>query len=179
MHAAASGPVLQLLAASDDNGILQSCCEYWRYDITRFKSKQLTRGQTLSQCAFWLLSWVGATHHRLCCQVSASPWRAGALQWPGRTCQPGGHCQRAGAAAAARAERLGGGICGAVPAGAAGCRATCRHSACYSSVAHCDRRCAHMHSGSCLDERCTGNAHVKRLRIASQTRCAARALEQQ
>jgi hypothetical protein len=30
VHAAASGPVLQLLATSDDNGILQSCCEYWR-----------------------------------------------------------------------------------------------------------------------------------------------------
>lgn len=32
VHAAASGPVLQLLSASDDNGILQSCCEYWRYE---------------------------------------------------------------------------------------------------------------------------------------------------
>lgn len=30
VHAAASGTVLQLLAHSDDNGVLQSCCEYWR-----------------------------------------------------------------------------------------------------------------------------------------------------
>lgn len=30
MHAAASGPTLQLLAKSDDAGILQSACVYWR-----------------------------------------------------------------------------------------------------------------------------------------------------
>lgn len=30
VHAVASAPTLALLAASDDNGILQSACEYWR-----------------------------------------------------------------------------------------------------------------------------------------------------
>ncbi len=30
LHAAASGPVLALLRSSDDPGILQSCCCYWR-----------------------------------------------------------------------------------------------------------------------------------------------------
>ncbi len=30
VYAAASGPVLSLLATSDDGGILQSACEYWR-----------------------------------------------------------------------------------------------------------------------------------------------------